>query len=429
MKISTKHTTDTEVSMAVIASGAELNLIKDGVLAEIAKTIKVTGFRAGKAPLKMVEKEVEPALLQQQFLDEAINQLYVQAAQTEKLRPLATPEITISKFVPFTTLEFTAKIPVVGVVKLADYKKMKKLRPVVKITTKDVEGVIESLRLKSAKKNDVDRVAKDSDQVWIDFKGVDSKGKAVKSAEGKDYPLALGSNTFIPGFEANVIGMKSGQEKTFTLKFPKSYAVKSLANKDVVFTVTLTKVQEVILAKIDDDFAKQVGPFKTVNELKNDIKKQLAFERQKQSDLDYESVVVRDIAAKSKVNVPEVLLEQSAERIETELKQNLVYRGQTWQEFLQSQDKTEQEYREQVVNKQAQDRVKASIVLSEIAEKEALDITAKELETRMHELEAQHGQDAKMLEELKKPEARRDIASRMLTQKAVAKIVSYVNKK
>jgi trigger factor len=424
MQISVTHSSDTEVNISVVANEAEMRPLKEHVLEHFQARVKLPGFREGKAPLSLVEKNVDPAQLQSEFLEEAVNQMYVQAINQEHLRPVANPEVSLKKFVPFTILEFEATVQIVGEITLADYKKMKKTKPEVKITAKDVTEVIDALKTRVAEKKDVDRAAKADDQVWIDFKGVDDKGEPVKGAEGKDYPLTIGSNTFIPGFEDNVIGMKANDEKTFTLKFPKEYGVAALASKDVTFTVTATKVQEVVEPKVDDDFAAKVGPFKTVEELKADIKEQLTLERQQEADRKFENELIEEITAKSKVAVPKVLVDEQVDRIEQEERQNLVYRGQTWQEHLEEEGVTAEEHREQK-RPAAEERVKAGLVLSEISEVEKIDITPEELEIRIQLLKGQY-QDAQMQAELDKPENRREILSRMLTEKTMDTLKGYV---
>lgn len=428
MQVKKNSSSDTQAVVHVTAVEKELTPLKEHVLGHFQGKVKVAGFRAGKVPAGVLEKHVDPNVLQTEFLEEAIEQLYVAAVNELKLRPVDRPQISIKKFVPFSTLEFEASIPVIGEIKLPDYTKIKKARPDVKITDKDVKEVIESLRGRLAEKKDVNRPAKDGDQVFIDFQGADVKGQPIKGTEGKDYPLVIGSKSFIPGFEENMIGLGAGDEKTFDLKFPEEYGATNLAGQKVTFTVNVTKVQEVVEAKVDDAFASKAGPFKTVAELKADIKKQLAHERKHQADREFESELVKHISDKSKVAIPEVLINDQVERLLQDLKRNLVYRGQTLQEFLEAEGKTEEQYRKDVLAKQAEDRVKASLVLAEIADKEKIDVTPEELEIRMQLLKGQY-QDPKMQEELNKPEARRDIAARLLTEKTVHKLVAYATGK
>lgn len=424
MQLSLTHTSDTQVNLTIQAGEAEMTPLKEQILRRFQKNARIAGFREGKAPLPVVEKNLDPAQLQTEFLEEAINQMYMQAVTEKRLRPVANPEVTLKKFVPFTTLEFDAAVEVVGEIKLADYKKMKKVKETVKITAKDVTEVVKALQQRAAEKKDVDRAAKSGDQVWIDFKGADDKGEPVKGAEGKDYPLVLGSNTFIPGFEDNLVGLKANDEKTFTLTFPKDYGVSALAGKDVTFTVTVTKVQEVVEPAVNDEFAAKVGPFKTVDELKEDIKKQLQAEREQEADRKFENELIQEIAAKSKVAVPKVLVDEQIDRIEQEERQNLVYRGQTWQEHLEEEGVTAEEHRQQK-RPAAEERVKAGLVLSEISEVEGIDVTPEELEIRMQLLKGQY-QDKQMQAELDKPENRREILSRMITEKTIDRLKQYV---
>jgi len=239
--------------------------------------------------------------------------------------------------------------------------------------------------------------------------------------------LLLGSNTFIPGFETNLIGMKPAEEKTFTLTFPKDYGVKTLQNRKVDFTVTIKKVQEMVEPKIDDEFAAKVGPFKNVEEMKADIKKQLQTEKDYQGDREYTDELLTKIKKESKAAIPDSLIDEQLERLLGDHKQNAMYRGTTWQEFLEGEGKTEEEYKK-TLRPDAELRVKAGLVLGEIAEKEGIEVTPEELEVRMQILKSQYP-DEKMQAELDKPEARREIASRMVSEKTVDKLVGYATAK
>lgn len=429
MQVKKTNLSPTQTNLTIIADEKELAPIKAHTLTHFQGRVKVAGFRAGKIPAEVLEKHVDQSAFQTEFLEEAIEQLYVAAANEEKLRPIDQPKIEVKKFVPFTTLEFEVIVEVLGEVKLPDYTKIKKAKEQAKVTAEDVSGIISSLQERLAEKKDVARAAKDGDEVYIDFKGVDAKTKeAINGADGKDYPIIIGSNTFIPGFEPELIGMKAGEEKTFTITFPKDYGVAALQNRKVEFTVNVIKVQEVAKPKVDDDFASKAGPFKTLADLKKDIRMQLGVEKQNKVDRDFESELVKEISDKSKVDIPEPLINDQVARLWTDLQQNVMYRGQTIQEFLDMAGHTEETYRSDVLRPQAEDRVKASLVLAEIAEKEKLDVTPEELEIRMQILKGQY-QDAQMQEELEKPEARRDIASRLLTEKTVNKLVGYATGK
>jgi trigger factor len=427
MQTSLTKISDTKVKITVTADAADISPYKDKVLVRLGKEVKLAGFRPGKAPLHMVEKSVDQTVLQREFLDEAMTALYTQAVNAEKIRPVSKPEVSVKKFVPFTTLDFEVETEMVGNIKLADYKKIKLAKPKPEVTAKDVNDVLDTLKLRVADKQEVNRAVKKGDEATIDFKGVDMKDEPINGADGKDYPLTIGSNTFIPGFEDNVIGMKPGESKTFELTFPKDYGVKALANKKVKFTVDVKKVQEVVEPKLDDSFAPKVGPFKTLKDLKDDIKKQLADEKQNETDKNYMNELVGKITDKSSVSLPDSMIEHQIEHNLEDLKRNIVYRGQTLQEFFEQEGTTEEKYREEVLRPQAEKQVKGSLILSEIADTERVTITPEELEIRLQVLKGQY-QDAQMQAELDKPEARQDIASRMLTEKVLSKLEEYATK-
>ena len=425
MQVTKKNLSDTKVQLTLVADAEQLQAAKNEALEHLAKDVRLQGFRKGKAPASLVEKNIDQATLQTEFLDRAINLMYVTALYQEKLRPVAQPELKITKVVPYDTLEAEVSVEVVGAIKLPDYKSMKRTKPTASVTDQDISDVLDQLAKREAERKDVDRAAKNGDQAFIDFKGVDAKSKeAINGADGKDYPLLLGSKTFIPGFEEQLVGLKAGDEKTFTLTFPKDYGVKTLQNAKVEFTVKVIKVQEVIEPKIDDAFAAKVSPFKTLDELKEDVKKQLQSEKDREIDRAFIDELVMDIANKTTVAIPEALIQEQLDRIVADQKQTLMYRGQTWKEFLEGQGVTEEEYLKSL-RPDAELRVKAGLILGEIADLEGIDVSEEELEIRIQLLKGQYP-DKQMQAELDKPEARREIASRMVSEKTVDRLVDIV---
>lgn len=427
MQIKREDISSTKIKLTIIPNSTELLQLKDKILHKMGTKTKVPGFRQGKAPLHVIEKHLNSTALQTEFIDEAISSFYLEAIQTEKLKPFGAPQIVLTKFVPFTILEYVAEADILGKVVVADYKKIKKSLVKPKVESKDINEVMESLRNNLATKNEVTRPAKLGDEVIIDFEGVDTKKQSIKGANGKDYALTIGSKAFIPGFEDNLIGLKQKEQKSFDLRFPKNYGVKDLANKKVVFTVMINRINEVVKPKIDDEFASKVGPFKSVADLKADIKKHLLVEKQNQAERALENEIVLEIVDKSEVDLPETLVSEQIERLKTEVRQNLTYRGQTWQEMLDVEGLSEDQFVNQQLKPEAERRVKTGLVLSEISIKEDLDVTAKELDVRIKELEGQY-QDQAMQEELAKPEAKQDIASRMITEKTVKRLVELATK-
>jgi trigger factor len=428
MQVKKERLEPAKIKLTITADQKLLDDTRQAVLRQLSQKLKVPGFRPGKAPSAMIEKQVDQAALQSEFVEQAVNQLYAKAVEQENLRPVAPPTIALTKFVPFTTLEFTAEVDAVGDIKLPDYKKIKLDYKEPEITGEDVDSVLENLRERGAQKTAVEREAKGGDEVTIDFKGVDAKTKEpIAGAAGQDYPLVLGSGNFIPGFEEELIGFKKGDSKEFVITFPKDYGVEDLQNRKVSFEVTVKEISELAKPELDDNFAATVGPFKKLGELKADIKKQLEVERRQEARRRYDNELLEKIAAKSEAALPDSLVEEEIDRIEEEEKRNLVYRGQTWQEHLDEESVTAEEHREKQ-REGATLRVKAGLLLGEIAQQEGITVTPQELEIRIQLLKGQYP-DAAMQAELDKPENRRDIHSRMMTEKTLDKLRDYATTK
>lgn len=425
MHVTKTENSATNVTLLINGDATDLAPIKRHVLSHFSN-VKVPGFRAGKAPADLIEKHVSQQALLDEFMEHALNDLFRQAVSENQLRPLGQPDVQLKKFVPYSELEFMATIDVLGPVTLPDYKKIKLAKPKVELTAKDVNDVLDSLQKRLAERRAKEGAAGNGDEVTIDFSGTDGDGKPVAGAEGNDYPLVLGSKNFIPGFEENLIGCAAGDNKEFELTFPKDYGVSALQGKKVTFKVKVKLVSDVIEPKIDDEFAAKVGPFETLADLKDDIKKQVRAEKQLQADQTYENELIKTITDKSKVEVPAALVDEQIADMETQEKQNLVYRGQTWDEHLKQEGISEEQHRERQ-RPDATQRVKAGLVLSEVAQREKVEVTPEEIELRLQILKGQY-QDPQMQAELDKPENRRDVEMRLLTEKTVEKLVSYASK-
>jgi trigger factor len=428
MQITRENLSPTSTKLTIVADQSAIDQVKDIVLSRLSKDIKLPGFRPGKAPTELVEKQVDQSVLQSEFLNEAMNLMYDQAIRSENVRVVAQPEINITKFVPFTTLEFTAEVESVGDIKLTDYKKIKMIPEKVEVNAKEVNDVIDNLRERASERKEVEREAKDGDEIVIDFKGVDAKTKElIEGAEGNAYPLVLGSKAFIPGFEDELVGLKAGDKKSFNITFPEDYGAASLQSRKVTFDVEVHKVEELVKPKADDEFAGKVGPFKTIAELKTDIKKQLKQEKENQAKQKFDNDLLQKIADLSEVPLPSSLVEDEVVRLEEDEKRSIAYRGQTWQEHLDEEGVTEEQHKERQ-RPVAETRIKVGLLLGEIAEKEGISVNENELELKLEQLKKQYT-DPTMQEELDKPENRRDIYSRLMIEKTIDRLNVIVTAK
>lgn len=427
MKQTITKLSPTTAKIEITLDGADLATQKNKALKTLARRVKVAGFRPGKAPLDVAEKHLNPNAVQQEVIEAAVNDAYLNVVLSEQLQPLDRPQITIKKFAAYDTLEFDAEVEVAPEIKLADYKKMSKELPKVSVKAAEVTEVINRLRQQLATKNEVERAAKQGDEVVINFSGKDAKGQPVNGATGTDYPLQLGSKSFIDGFEDNLVGMKPGEEKEFTLTFPKDYGHAPLQNKKVTFKVTVKKVKEVVLPEANDEFAKQVGPFEKLDELKKDIKEELTRQQEDSARNQLKTEVIEEIIAKSDVPLPKVLVDDQTRMVEQDMLQNLAYRGQTKKEFLEAEKLTEDEWRKKELVPAAEKRVATGLVLAEIAKLAKIGATDQEVTEYATQVK-QTMQDAKMRAQLDTPEARRDLSSRLVTQKTIDHILHTVTR-
>lgn len=420
MQVTRKDLSETKVILTIELGVEELVHAKQHELQEQAKKIKVAGFRQGKAPLTVVEKQLSQNQLQADVINHAINDFYGKAIDEEKLRTLDQPKIEVTAFVAYTQLVFTAEVEIMPTIKLGDYKKIKKTAPKATVTASEVSEVVDNLRKQSATKSESDKAAKNGDDVVIDFKGKDSSGKPVAGASGEDYTLNLGSNTFIPGFEDGLIGLKTGDTKTLNLVFPKDYHAKNLAGSKIQFEVTVKKVMSVVLPKADDSFAAKLGPFKSFDELKKDIKSQLLEQKTTEATNKLKDEIVEELVKKSKLTLPAVLVNDQVTMLEQDFSQNLLYRGITKSEYFEQEKfKDEEEWNSKELVPQAERRVSVGMVLAEVADKEKIEVTPEELDARIAAYKQQYQKEATHFDT---PEMRREVVSRLLTEKTVERL-------
>jgi trigger factor len=422
MKILRKDISTTRVELTVSLDAKELAGAEQVALVHLSKDLKVPGFRPGKAPLAEVKKRVGPEELQSHLIGDAINRAVPEALNAETLQALDRPEVDVKKIVPGESLEFTMEVDVLPKITLGNYKKLKIEQPKISVTKKDIDEVIERMRQSFADKKEVKRAAKNGDEVIIDFKGKDAKGVAFAGGEGKDYSLILGTSTFIPGFEEAIVGKKPKETFDLPITFPKDYHAAHLAGQKVTFNVTLKKVNENSLPAIDNTFAAKCGPFKTVDELKADIKKEVAAQREHEAAERVKDQLVERLVKVSKPPVPEILIKDQMKNIETDFVQNLMARGMTLQQYLDEKSWTREQWETGDLREAAVRRVQSALVLSELSKAEKIEITQDELTAR-HQQMLQQYTDPNMRLQLETPEARADLSNRVLTEKTLDRLI------
>lgn len=429
MKTNVKYTTDTKVELTITLGAKELEAAEQVALKKLSRDLKVPGFRKGHVPLAVAQKNIDPNALQEQTLENALSKAVAESFLGEKLQALERPAVEVKKFVPAQELEFTAEAEVVPPVKLGDYKKLKSKWEEAKVTAADVDEIIQRMQENFVERKAVKREAKRGDEVIIDFTGK-KDDVAFEGGSAKDYALQLGDGQFIPGFEDGIVGHKAGETFSLDLTFPKDYHAKDMAGQKVVFDVTLRTVNELTLPEVNDEFAAKCGPFTDVKELKSDIKREIAAQKEREATEKLKDALVSELTEISKVALPELLIEDQMRSIEQDMMQNLMYRSVTLESYLETQKFTDRDdWLKREVRPAAEKRVKAGLILAELSKVLEIDISRDELAAQIEQMKLQYGaKDAKVAKQLENPDVHRDIANRMITDKTVEKLVELHSK-
>ena len=423
MKTTVKKLSETKVELTISLDAAELANAEAVAVTKLSKDVKVPGFRKGKVPASIAAKNIGPQALQEQLLDDAVSKAVAEAFLAEKIQALDRPMVDIKKYVPNDLLEFTAEVDVLPEVKLGDYKSLNKKAEKVSVSADDINDVIERMRQGFAEKKEVTRAAKEGDETVIDFVGK-KDGAAFDGGTGTDYTLKLGSGQFIPGFEEGIVGHKAGETFDLELDFPKDYHAKDLAGQKVVFTTTLKKVSELELPKVDDKLAEKAGPFKTLAELKDDIKREITTQKEREAADKLKDELISALIEKSTVPAPEILVADQMRSIEQDFAQNLMYRGLDLATYLEANKfKDEDEWREKEVKPAAIRRTQAGLALSELSQAENITATDKEIDDHVEIHKKQYANSPEALKQFETPEVRRDIANHYITEKTIDRLI------
>lgn len=424
MKTKLKNISDVKVELTISLGAEELKAAEQVALTKLAKEVKIEGFRKGKAPLEMVAAQVDPILLNQETLENALSKSVAEAFLKEKVQAINRPEVDVKKFIPGTELEFTATTEIMPKVELGDYKKLGVKKEAAKVSKKEVKETIDRILKNFAEKKEVEREAKNGDEVIIDFLGK-KDGVAFDGGKAEKFPLELGSKSFIPGFEEGLIGKKAGDELSLDLEFPKDYHAKDLAGAKVIFEVKIHEVRENVEPEINEEFLSKLGDFKTKEEFEKQIEEDLKTQKQTEADEKFKDEIVKKLAEVSKVPVPEILLEDQKRSIEMDMQQNLMYSGLSLEDYLERMGKTREEWLEKDVKEAAEMRVKSGLALAELSKVEKVKSDTKELDARIAQLKEQYGNSKEVQKQLSSDDVRRNLANQILTEKTIDLLVKF----
>ena len=376
--------------------------------------IQVPGFRKGKAPRKIIEKMYGKEC----FYEDAVNDIYpieyAAAVKEAGIDPVDHPDVEVVSL-DENGLVFKAKVVVKPEVEVVDYKGIEVKKTVAAVNDDEITAEIDRLRDRNGRLVTVeDRAAANGDNTLIDFEGfVD--GVAFEGGKGENYPLTLGSNQFIPGFEDQIVGHKAGEEFDVCVPFPAEYHVPELAGKDSVFKVKLNEIRVRELPEADDEFAKDVSEFDTLDELKADIKAKLTETKEKAAETDVENKLIDTVIANMKAEIPEVMYEHAVDNMVHDFEHRLASQGMTLDLYMQYTGFTMADFRKQF-EEQAQKQVKIRLALEKIVEIENIAPTEDELNAEYENMAKTYSMDVAKVKELVPVE---ELSADIAVQKAI----------
>lgn len=386
------------VALTIAVSAEELESAKQAAFKKSGKNITVPGFRKGKAPRHLIEKLYGEGV----FFEDAVNicypDAYDKAVAEADIKPVGAGDIEMQEIPEEGGFVFVAKVPVEPEVALGEYKGLSAEKDEAKVLATDVKAELERMAQRVARTETVEREAKNGDTVVMDFEGfVD--GVAFEGGKGEDHHLTLGSGSFIPGFEDQLVGTKAGDELDVSVTFPEEYHAEELKGKPAVFKCKVHAVQETVLPKLDDEFAKDVSEScETLEDLKKEIKDKLTGDRQQEADHNFEEQLLDTLTGELQADIPEAMFEAQTDNIVQDFAYRMQMQGMGLEQYVQMNGMDMASFRK-LFRDQAERQVKVRLVLQKIADLENIDIDEATLEEEYAKMAENYGIE---LEKVKK---------------------------
>ena len=382
----------------------------------------IPGFRKGKVPYAMVEKMYGAGVFYEDAANDLIPEAYANAAVESELEIVARPEINVTQIEKGKAFIFEAEVTLKPEVELGKYKGVKVDKIDVSVTDEEVDAELDKVKEQNARLVAADdKAVEDGDQTTIDFEGfVD--GVAFEGGKGDDYPLTIGSHSFIDTFEEQLIGKKVGDDVEVNVTFPEEYQAEELAGKPAMFKVKIKEIKVKEYPELDDDFAQDVSEFDTLEEYKADIKKNLEEKKAEDAEKEKESNVIEAIVKDAKMDIPEKMVEAQAQQMVEEFAQNIAMQGISFEQYMQFTGTTVEQLTAQV-KPQAQARVESSLVLEAIVKAENIEATDEEYNKEIEDMAAKYNMEKEKVEELLSDDDKKNIKGDICAKKAAKFVV------
>ena len=415
-----------EVKLEITVDAAKFEDAMKKVYFKNAKYINIPGFRKGKAPMNVVEKYYGKEIFYEDAFNEVAGEAYETALKENNIEAVSRPNIEVKQIEKGKDLIFTAVVETKPEAKLGKYKGIEIPKIEYNVTEESIEAELKQMQNRNSRLVSVeDKEVENGNTTVIDFEGfVD--GKAFEGGKAENYELEIGSGAFIPGFEDQIVGMKAGEEKEINVKFPEEYFSSELAGKDATFKVKVNEIKKKELPELDDEFAKDVSEFDTLEELKASIKEKQ--EKQNEDKVRYEKqeAVIKAVCENLEVEIPAGMVELETENMLKDIEQRLSYQGMKLEQYLQMLGKTAEEMQKEY-EPQAIEAIKSRLALEAIIKAEKIEATAEEVDSKIKEMAENYG---KKEEEISGNENLRNyIKEGIESEKAIELLVSNAKEK
>ena len=386
------------------------------------KSISVPGFRKGKVPRQMVEKMYGPEIFYEDAANELIPTAYEEELKNCDLEIVSRPTVDIVQIKKGENFIFTAEVAVKPEVTLGEYKGMEVDKTSTRVTQKEVEAKIKEEAEKNARTVTVEgRPVQDGDEVILDFEGfVD--GEAFEGGKGENYPLTIGSGSFIPGFEEQLVGAEAEKEIEVKVTFPEEYHAEELKGKEAVFKCTVHEIKEKQIPEIDDEFAAEVSEFDTLDEYKADVKAKIKEQKENEGKQKKEDQAVEKAVANAAMEIPEAMIDEQVRQMVNEFAQNMQYQGISFEQYCQITGMTLEKVQEET-RPQAVKRIETRLVLEAIAKAENIEVTEERLDEEIKKMAESYNMEADKLKELMGEEEKKQMMEDIAVQDAVTFLV------
>lgn len=407
MKTSIKEKVNGKITLEVELEASEFQVAVNKAAKKLANKVNIPGFRKGKVPKNVLKQFIGSEAICAEAVDDILPNTYIKALEQEKIEPIDQPSIDMVQFEEGKPLIFTAEIPVKPDVELGEYKGVEVEHKNPEVTEKDVENYLSAMQQRHAQIETVpDKVLENGDTAIIDFEGF-LDGEPFEGGRGENYNLVIGSKTFIPGFEEQLIGMKPGDEKEITVTFPEDYQNDIIKGKEVTFKVKLNEVKIKKLMPIDDEFAKDISEFETLEELKQDVENRLKKLAEQENEQQLRNKVLDKVAKNCQVDVPEVLVNRKIDDLIKDMEFRIRQQGLTLENYLKFTNTSLEQLREQY-KENALYSVKVDLILEAIAKAENIDISEEELNKEIEKIAEHNNQQSDKIKEFLMAQERLD---------------------